>query len=649
MDKLYFLSGPLQGATAELIGEEITIGRAADNGICIDDESISDHHAVINRQNRECILRDLQSAKGTTVQGNKVIVVTLEDSNRIAFGSVEAEFSTTEVKLHLPKAAILPPSPQQITWPQRKAPSPSAGGARHRSAVFTLVQLVALVALAGGGYFAYQQLRNVNPSGDTPAAESTKAAPVAETLRAQAPAPAAALPLPPVSQSNTVAAPVERQSAAPTALPATAPATVAAGVPTSAATPSAVTTPAPTIMPAALSNPPSQQVLLPLASNSVTSAEMVPANSPLWQRALNLMPLINPAIDSVKGKWSLRAGTLVAEPEQFSRIQIPFEPPEEYDFRIVFNRLSGEDEVSQYFSQSGRMAMWQMGAIKNTLFGFQLVGGIGTLGGNRTTVRSENCLRTGQATSVLAVRKTGVKAYLDGKLISEWATDFSDASLDDHYWSMPDKRLVGLAAHKNNVVFYRIELLEITGRGKPTRGGMPAAVATTFVRGAAPVFPNQQQQPAAASGPSGRPLVCPVQLVLTRAVNSNKNLALGAGNRATYHQTRSLTIFIRNTSREPVSGIAVRWGIVRADMRGGRETAYGTEEIIDLKPLETKTIETASISATGRRWNYRASDGQKISGHAVQVRVGGQVIGEDFSPASVKAAFEKLQPVAAGQ
>lgn len=293
--------------------------------------------------------------------------------------------------------------------------------------------------------------------------------------------------------------------------------------------------------------------------------------------------------------------------------------------------------------------MWQMGAIKNTLFGFQLVGGIGTLGGNRTTVRSESCLRTGQRTSVLAVRKTGVKAYLDGKLISEWSTDFSDASLDDRYWTMPDKRLVGLAAHKNNVVFYRIELLEITGKGKPTRGGMPAGIATALVRGGAPVFPNQQQQPAAVSLPPGRPLVCPVQLVLARAVNSNKNLALGAGNRATYHQTRSLTIFIRNTSREPVSGIAVRWGIVRADMRGGRETAYGTEEIIDLKPLETKTIETASISANGRRWNYRAPEGQKICGHAVQVRVGGQVIGEEFSPASVKAAFEKLQPVAAGQ
>ncbi|MFA7007192.1 MAG: FHA domain-containing protein, partial [Verrucomicrobiia bacterium] len=84
MDKLYFLTGPLQGATAELIGDEISVGRALDNDICIDDESLSGHHAVITRQNKECVLRDLQSAKGTTVRGNKIIMVTLEDSDRIA-------------------------------------------------------------------------------------------------------------------------------------------------------------------------------------------------------------------------------------------------------------------------------------------------------------------------------------------------------------------------------------------------------------------------------------------------------------------------------------------------------------------------------------------------------------------------------------
>ncbi|MBI5684212.1 MAG: hypothetical protein HZC54_03960 [Verrucomicrobia bacterium] len=217
--------------------------------------------------------------------------------------------------------------------------------------------------------------------------------------------------------------------------------------------------------------------MLFLCGNSTTTAQLLPANSPVWARAVNLMPLIDPAIDTVRGKWSMRDNTLVSEPEQFSRIQIPFEPPQEYDFRIVFCRASGEEDVNQYFSQTGRMAMWIMGAMKNRIFGFQMVGGKGAAA-NRTTLRTENCLKNGQAsTSVLSVRRNGVKACLNGRLISQWVTDFSDASLDDQFWPMPDTRLLGVASHKSQVVFYRIELLELFGKGKATRAKPSTAPA----------------------------------------------------------------------------------------------------------------------------------------------------------------------------
>ncbi|MCX6900086.1 MAG: FHA domain-containing protein [Verrucomicrobia bacterium] len=261
MDKLYFLSGPLQGATAELIGDEITIGRASDNGICIDDESVSDHHAVIARQNKECILRDLQSARGTTVQGNKVIVVTLEDSNRIAFGAVEAEFTTTEIKLHMPTTAVLPPSPQQIAWPQRKDPSAGSVGSSFKSAVLTLVQLVALVALAGGGYFVYQKFSKMDPNGDALPTDNAKATPLATTSRtpAQAPHYTAAASLPPTPQPYAVPAASATQSTMP-------------AQPAPAAAPVSVAAPAPARIVSASSNPAIQQAKLLLAQNKYSDA-----------------------------------------------------------------------------------------------------------------------------------------------------------------------------------------------------------------------------------------------------------------------------------------------------------------------------------------------------------------------------------------
>ncbi|MBI5821232.1 MAG: hypothetical protein HZA88_19860 [Verrucomicrobia bacterium] len=207
-------------------------------------------------------------------------------------------------------------------------------------------------------------------------------------------------------------------------------------------------------------------VALLLTNLTTILAQATPTDDAAWSHAVNLMPLINTDIDAIDGSWSLRGNTLVSETNQFARIQIPYEPPREYDFRIVFSRVSGKEDVGQYFSQTGRMAMWHMGAINNKLFGFQTVDGRGTGRGNRTTIRSENCLRNGQTyTSVLAVRKNGVQAYLDGKLISKWVTDFNDASLD-RYWAMPDSRLMGLITHKSLVVFQKIELLEITGKGR---------------------------------------------------------------------------------------------------------------------------------------------------------------------------------------
>ncbi|MCX6908671.1 MAG: hypothetical protein NTY01_11585 [Verrucomicrobia bacterium] len=139
--------------------------------------------------------------------------------------------------------------------------------------------------------------------------------------------------------------------------------------------------------------------------------------------------------------------------------------------------------------------------------------------------------------------------------------------------------------------------------------------------------------------------ICPVQLVEVRPTIKKKDVSPGFGNRAAYQQSRALAILIRNTSKQPVTGIVVRWGIVRADLSEGKQIAYGTEETLDLKPLETKTIETATINASGHRYNFSAQRGQKIMGHGAQVLMGGRVVAEVFAPPSVKSAFEKLTPV----
>jgi Inner membrane component of T3SS, cytoplasmic domain len=176
MDKIYFLSGPLQGATAELLGEEITIGRATDNALCLDDESVSDHHALLNLKGGEWIVKDLRSAGGTFVRGDRVLVSPLQDGDKLVFGSVEMEFQAAAAKLQLPSTAKMPDQPQVVTWPQYKGPAARARASGFKTAVQTLVQLAVLAAVVVGAYFTYQKFGHMEQAGEASPSDNAKAA-----------------------------------------------------------------------------------------------------------------------------------------------------------------------------------------------------------------------------------------------------------------------------------------------------------------------------------------------------------------------------------------------------------------------------------------------------------------------------------------
>ena len=202
-----------------------------------------------------------------------------------------------------------------------------------------------------------------------------------------------------------------------------------------------------------------------LACSANILAQSLPADDRAWSHAVNLIPLIDLEKDTINGTWRITEGALVSGSEAYARIQIPYEPPDEYDFRIVFVRTSGNGDVKQIVSRLGRAMAWSMGVGNNKLFGFGVVHGK-NLGQNATTVESEACLTNGRVTaSTVQVRRRCVKAYVDGKLISQLETDFSDLTLSSR-WEMPNRRLLGVGCFGSITEFQKIELLEITGKGK---------------------------------------------------------------------------------------------------------------------------------------------------------------------------------------
>ena len=91
MSKLILLLGGTQVAH-ELTEEMTMIGRAPENGIRIDDPSVSSRHAQVNQVGETFHLQDLESTNGTRVNGETITSAALRAGDRIRFGKVEARF-----------------------------------------------------------------------------------------------------------------------------------------------------------------------------------------------------------------------------------------------------------------------------------------------------------------------------------------------------------------------------------------------------------------------------------------------------------------------------------------------------------------------------------------------------------------------------
>ena len=72
---------------------EHMIGRSPSNQIVIDHPTVSAHHAVLLRTGASYSLKDLNSMKGTQINGDFVTDAELKEGDTIRFGSVTAVFA----------------------------------------------------------------------------------------------------------------------------------------------------------------------------------------------------------------------------------------------------------------------------------------------------------------------------------------------------------------------------------------------------------------------------------------------------------------------------------------------------------------------------------------------------------------------------
>ncbi len=212
-----------------------------------------------------------------------------------------------------------------------------------------------------------------------------------------------------------------------------------------------------------------QMIKTPAATGAKPIAEK-PVEKPMvpkTRKTVNLLRLVDPPKDTTEGKWSMNNSVLVCEKSNEARLELPYFPPEEYDFKIVFMRTDGDEATVQILSESGRQFLWAIDAFHSKLSAFEAVGGKGVRD-NRTGYRSPLITNGKWHTSVVQVRKDSVTAFFDGKEISKWTPELGKLDIFKH-WKLRDPKFLGVGQMQGKTAFSTIELTEITGNGKPGR------------------------------------------------------------------------------------------------------------------------------------------------------------------------------------
>ncbi len=193
-------------------------------------------------------------------------------------------------------------------------------------------------------------------------------------------------------------------------------------------------------------------------------------------RVMDLMPFVDPAKDKAKGNWTRHGSEIMSRVHAPAWIPIKYQPPEEYDLHVVFTRTFGDREVCLVLPHSGRSFSFNLGDLENSSCSFPFRNGdrqkVDARAGTR---RSPNMLNTGQKYDVIVyVRKAMVAASIDGKLIVEYRTDFSNLEVN-RYWEIP-AGVMAVGNDWNDTTFHKIEIAEITGQGRPLG---PTSMPTT--------------------------------------------------------------------------------------------------------------------------------------------------------------------------
>ena len=149
---LKIISGTNKGKKIQIDRDEVVIGRAPENLVCIDDGSISGRHCMIRRDGRRFTLTDLKSTNGTYLNDVKIESYRLSAKDTIMVGSIKMIFDGDDIedaKVTTIAPTIVRPAPKKMVRPVQEPGAQPSAFVKRKSGKGVWVAVIAVLGIAG--------------------------------------------------------------------------------------------------------------------------------------------------------------------------------------------------------------------------------------------------------------------------------------------------------------------------------------------------------------------------------------------------------------------------------------------------------------------------------------------------------------------
>jgi hypothetical protein len=174
---------------------------------------------------------------------------------------------------------------------------------------------------------------------------------------------------------------------------------------------------------------------------------------------------VDPKEHALAGDWKKEGRVLrFKSGDKGAYLQLPYEPPEEYDVAVAFRRLAGDEGLQLILNAGGQPVMaavdgWPMFGYRS---GMHYLDGKGA-DNNETTVKGQLLKSDTDYTLVYSVRNGIINVSLNGKEIISFKGKFSRLSFDSP--ASNKKALVFAAVPNGAFEINRIVVTPVKGKG----------------------------------------------------------------------------------------------------------------------------------------------------------------------------------------